>query len=195
MWQLQYLVLRRNRLTGSILSTYVWDPETEGEDSKAIVHSNTGFPLLEVLDLDCNVLDGSLPQLTGLPQLRVMSAASNRLAGNVPAEVPATLEVLDLQHNDFSGPVPCFTTGSSSSSSGEYFGSSSSSTDGYDDIVDDSGEAAIADVYDAAGAPGAWHSSSSSNPWRDYMSSSSSSSSGEDEQQLSLQLVNLADNR
>jgi hypothetical protein len=207
MWQLQYLVLRRNRLTGSVPSLYVWNPDLEAEDTQAIVFSSTGFPLLEVLDLDCNILDGILPQLTGLPQLRVMSAASNRLAGNVPAAVPATLEVLDLQHNDLSGPVPCFATGSSSSSSsnsGNYFGGSSSN-DGSYDKEDDSGEAGTASVYDggrdAAGAPAAaWHSSS--NAWREDRyssysgsSGSSSGSSGEDEQQLSLQLVNLADNR
>jgi hypothetical protein len=195
MWLLQHLSLRANRLSSSIPAAYVWDPN----DDSVFSYSDTGYPILEVLDLDCNWLEGGLPRIDRLPQLRVMSAASNRLTGSVPVKLPATLEVLDLHHNDLTGPVPCFTIGSglSVSSSGE------SSSDKKGSEVENAAAAAAgvsaADEYHGdAGAPATYHSSSSKGSNGDSTDSGmyvKDSNNRDGEQELLLQLVILADNR
>ncbi|KAI3704938.1 hypothetical protein L1987_75168 [Smallanthus sonchifolius] len=69
---------------------------------------------LEQIFLDENKLNGRLPENLGsmMPRLEVLSLSQNHIQGNF-LDVPATLTVLDLSFNSFSGKLPSLSNGSS----------------------------------------------------------------------------------
>jgi hypothetical protein len=118
MARLQQLRLEGNMISGSIPSEWLrLERSTSSSNSSNQVSNNNGgspvppFPALEVLQLGCNNLSGALPSsLAALKYLQVVKLDANMLSGRVPTEVPASLQVLGMQHNELTGPPPCFKT-------------------------------------------------------------------------------------
>ncbi|KAL5205710.1 hypothetical protein ABZP36_033919 [Zizania latifolia] len=68
-----------------------------------------GFPALQVLDVNSNMLNGTLPPDFGGPALRYVNLSSNRLAGTIPPEMASRLPAnvtIDLSYNNLTGAIP-----------------------------------------------------------------------------------------
>ena len=92
------LLLNRNRLSGTI-------PSRWGEPSSA----NGGLPLLAVLNLSDNRLEGPIPdELGNIDELRMLDLEHNLLTGEIPEELGnlAGLRWLNLENNLLSGTIP-----------------------------------------------------------------------------------------
>ncbi|KAF5738229.1 LRR receptor-like serine/threonine-protein kinase [Tripterygium wilfordii] len=67
------------------------------------------FSSLQVLDLSCNLINGSLPSDFGGPNLRYLNVSNNKLSGNIPPQfaekIPGKATV-DLSFNNLTGEIP-----------------------------------------------------------------------------------------
>ncbi|CAL5098036.1 unnamed protein product [Urochloa decumbens] len=67
----------------------------------------SGFNQLKVLDLSLNYFSGSLSlEFSDFPQLRSLNLSSNKLIGDMPARMDFSLEELVLSCNQLTGPFP-----------------------------------------------------------------------------------------
>jgi len=82
-----------------------WNTSNEPRDFVFVVTNNNGNVV--ELNLGENVLQGTLPNLTGLSGLEQLNLFENRLEGLLPDLTTLTnLKVLNLRNNLFSGPLP-----------------------------------------------------------------------------------------
>eukprot|EP00775_Hariotina_reticulata_P009679 gene9679-9837_t len=104
MINLRTLALSKNKFHGPIPKQWLHGPQLYISANK----QHWASTLVDI-GLRCNQLTGHLPtDLSGLPQLRRLRLQANQLSGQVPFVLPPSLLLLHLQHNDFTGPVPCF---------------------------------------------------------------------------------------
>lgn len=73
----------------------------------------TGLSNLNRLELQSNQLTGSFPNLTSLTNLYLLDASKNCFSGEVPAALPLSLVELSLRENQFTGGIPTSLGGSS----------------------------------------------------------------------------------
>ena len=116
--QLVVMDLRMNNFHGTIPDTFVkgnWlttlvfnGNQLEGQLPKSLVNCTE----LEVLDLGNNKIIDFFPNwLEALPKLKVLVLKSNRFHGHIgnhesSGEFFTKLRILDLSHNEFTGPLP-----------------------------------------------------------------------------------------
>lgn len=98
------LVLHSNKLHGLLPKQWLQAPPPSGSTSK-----QHWAATLKTLNLGCNQLTGQLPtNLSGFSDLHILMLESNQLSGQVPFVLPASLQYLHLNDNDFTGPLRCF---------------------------------------------------------------------------------------
>jgi hypothetical protein len=81
----------------------------ENELSGPIPWQGTAFPSLQLLRIDQNNLEGSLPSDLVLPSLLVLRAFNNSFSDALPPNLLVTfpsINILGLQFNRLSGPLP-----------------------------------------------------------------------------------------
>lgn len=61
---------------------------------------------LNHLNLDGNMLYGTIPSLSKLTSLQVLWMSSNEMTGPLPKDLPTSLANLDLENNSFLGAIP-----------------------------------------------------------------------------------------
>ncbi len=109
---LQLLLLFENQLTGP-LPDCVNNPELRAYNLR--INQFTGsipdlqLPLLNELRVDQNMLDGTVPNFSGLPMLGWLAIADNELVGNCPDfdQIPLVSSIT-LCPNNFEGLAPSF---------------------------------------------------------------------------------------
>jgi Leucine-rich repeat (LRR) protein len=98
------LELHSNKLHGLLPKQWLQAPPPSGSSSK-----QHWAATLKVLNLGCNQLTGQLPtNLSRFSDLHILMLDSNQLSGQVPFVLPASLQYLHLNDNDFTGPLRCF---------------------------------------------------------------------------------------
>ncbi|MCP4696377.1 MAG: hypothetical protein GY862_05970 [Gammaproteobacteria bacterium] len=81
------------------------DRSTQGLDGS--IPDLSGLPRLQEINLQDNKLSGAMPDFSALTDLEILNLDSNELTGSIDADgLPASLQELSLRNNRFSGPSP-----------------------------------------------------------------------------------------
>ncbi|KAI3427380.1 hypothetical protein D9Q98_010296 [Chlorella vulgaris] len=104
------LGLAANQLKGSIPACLVQSPALQelylaGNDLEGSLPQPPLESKLLIISAYGMRLNGSIPDLSALPQLQALQLQSNQLSGGLPA-MPPTMRYLDLEYNGLSGTIP-----------------------------------------------------------------------------------------